>query len=212
VKTPSVKERFLREEGGFSLIEMLTTILIMIVVFYALHSIFTMSLRVYSFGNDKAEASENARLGLERMEREIRQASLYDMPDPDTDYLFPPGGFASDSIIFANDLNGDGAIDAATEEIAYSLGGGPPPTLLRNGEPMVEFVQDADGDGEALTFEYMDEAGNPVAIDPVADPEAYEAAIQMVRIKLEVAVDRGIQEGPATQILTTDVDLRNRGG
>ena len=212
MKTLSVKERFLREEGGFSLPEMLTTILIMIVVFFALHSIFTMSLRVYSFGNDKAEASENARLGLERMEREIRQASLYDMPEPTPDYLFPEDGFASNSITFGNDLDGDGATDTATEEITYSLGAGTPATLLRNGEPMVEYVQDADEDGEALTFEYMDEAGNPVAFDPVADPEAYEAAIQMVRIKLEVAVDRGIQEEPASQILTTDVDLRNRGG
>ncbi len=205
MKTLSVKGRFLRDERGFSLTEMLTTILIMIVVFYALHSIFTMSIRVYSFGNDKAEASENARLGLERMEREIRQASLYDMPDPDPDYLFPPGGFASDSITFGNELNGDGTINTATEEITYSLGGEDPTTLLRNGEPMVEFVQDADDDGEALTFEYMDAAGN--VLDPVAD----ETAIQMVRVKLEVAVDRGIQERPATQILTTDVDLRNRG-
>ena len=207
MKTLSVKERFLREERGFSLPEMLTTILIMIVVFFALHSIFTMSLRVYSFGNDKVEATENARLGLERMEREIRQASLYDMPDPDPDYLFPEGGFASDSITFANDLNGDGTIDTATEEITYSVGAGTPATLLRNGEPMVEFLQDADepADGEVLTFEYMDAAGNPLA-DPVA-----EDAIHMVRIRLEVAVDRGIQEQPVTQVLTTDVDLRNRG-
>jgi Tfp pilus assembly protein PilW len=213
VKTLSVKERFLGEERGFSLPEMLTTILIMIVVFFALHSIFTMSLRVYSFGNDKAEASENARLGLERMEREIRQASLYDMPDPDPDYLFPEGGFASDSITFGNDLNGDGTIDTATEEITYSLGAGTPATLLRNNEPMIEFVQDADepADGEALTFEYMDEAGNPVTDDgdPLTDEEA---AIQMVRIRLEVAVDRGIQEQPVTQVLTTEVDLRNRSG
>ncbi len=211
MKTLSVKGRFLREERGFSLSEMLTTILIMIVVFFALHSIFTMSLRVYSFGNDKAEASENARLGLERMEREIRQASLYDMPDPDPDYLFPPGGFASDSITFGNDLNGDGTIEAATEEITYSLGAGTPATLLRNGESMVEFVQDADDDGEALTFEYLDAAGNPVPSDEDGNPVA-EDAIHMVRIRLEVAVDRGIQGEPATQVLTTDVDLRNRGG
>ena len=211
MKTLSVKERFLGEERGFSLPELFTTILIMGVVFFALHSIFTMSIRVYSFGNDKVEASENARLGLERMEREIRQASLYDMPDPDPDYLFPPGGFASNSITFANDLNGDHTIQTATEEIAYSVGAGPPTTLLRNDVPVVEFLQDTDGDGEVLTFEYLDEAGIPVAIDPVADPEAYEAAIHMVRIRLEVAVDRGIQEQPVTQVLTTDVDLRNRG-
>ncbi len=200
MKTLSVKERFLREERGFSLSEMLTTILIMVVVFFALHSIFTMSLRVYSFGNDKVEASENARLGLEKMEREIRQASPYDKTDPDIDYLFPPGGFAPDSITFGNDLNGDYTIDTATEEITYSVGAGPPATLLRNGEPVVEFLQ-----GEGLNLEYMDEAGN--VLDPVAD----EAAIHMVRIRLDVAVDRGIQEEPVTQVLTTDVDLRNRG-
>ena len=53
---------------------MMITIVIMIVVFFALHSIFDMSLRVFSYGNNKAEAMENARLGLEKMEREIRQA------------------------------------------------------------------------------------------------------------------------------------------
>ena len=200
MKTLSVKERFLGEERGFSLPELFTTILIMGVVFFALHSIFTMSIRVYSFGNDKVEASENARLGLERMERETRQASQYDRTDPATDYLFPPGGFAPDSITFGNDLNGNNTIDIATEEITYSVGAGPPATLLRNGVPVVEFLQ-----GEGLTFEYMDEAGN--VLDPVAD----EAAIHMVRIRLEVAVDRGIQEESVTQVLTTDVDLRNRG-
>ena len=207
MKTLSVKERFLREERGFSLSEMLTTILIMIVVFFALHSIFTMSIRVYSFGNDKVEATENARLGLEKMEREIRQASPYDLTNSDTDYLFPAGGIGSNSITFGNDLNGNNIIDTATEEITYSVGAGPPATLLRNGVPVVEFLQDADepADGEVLTFEYMDAAGNPLA-DPLA-----EDAIHMVRIRLEVAVDRGIQEEPVSQVLTTDVDLRNRG-
>ena len=74
VKTPSVKERFLKEERGFTLTEMMVTIMIMIVVFFALYSIFDMSLRVFSFGNNKVEAVENARLGLEKMEREIRAA------------------------------------------------------------------------------------------------------------------------------------------
>jgi prepilin-type N-terminal cleavage/methylation domain-containing protein len=207
VKTLALKNRVVREESGFSLPEMLVTIVIMMVVFFALYSIFDMSIRLFNVSNDKVEATENARLGLEKMEREIRQAYPYDKSDEATDYLFPPGGFATDSMTFGNDLDGDYTINSATEEVTYSLSAGSPATLLRNGEPMVEFVQDVDDlenpcVGQALTFEYMDEAG-----DLVADEES----IQMVRIALEVAVDRGIQEKPVTQTLTTDVFLRNRG-
>ena len=195
--------RLLKDESGFTLAEMMVTTVIMIVVFFALHSIFDMSIRIFSISNDKVEAVENARLGLNKMEREIRQAYPYDRNDTSSDYLFPEGGFNSDSITFGNDLDGDGTIDIATEEITYSLSGGSPATLVRNGAPVVEFVQDVDDppDGQALTFEYLDENG---------DPTADEANIRMVRIRLEVAVDRGIQEKPVTQVLTTDVALRNR--
>ena len=52
------RERLVREEGGFTLTEMMVTIVIMIVVLFALYSIFDMSIRVFSFGNDKIEAME----------------------------------------------------------------------------------------------------------------------------------------------------------
>ena len=207
MRARTVRERFLREENGFTMIEMIMTALIMVVVLMALYSIFDMSVRIFSFSNDKVEAVENARLGLEKMEREIRQAYPYDKTDPSTDYLFPAGGFNPDSITFGNDLNGNNAVDSGTEEITYSLSGGCPATLLRNGQPMVEFVQDVDDldnpcVGQALTFEYLDGAGDPTAV---------ETDIQMVRIRFEVVVDRGIQEKPVTQTLTTVVALRNRG-
>ena len=198
-----MKRRLLLEEEGFSLPEVLVTMMIMIIVLFALYSIFDMSMRVFSFGNDKVEAVENARSGLEKMEREIRAAYAYDKTDTSTtnDYLFPAGGFTSSSITFGNDLNGDYRVDSGTEQITYSLSGGSPATLLRNGQPVVGFVQDVDG-GNALTFEYRNAAGTAVT---------NEADIEVVRVKLEVAVDRGVQEGPVTQILTTDVALRNRG-
>src|SRR5215203_4405921 len=69
-----IRERFLKEEKGFSLPEMLVTIVIMMVVFFALYSVFDMSVRIFSYGSNKVEAVESARLGLERMEREIRAA------------------------------------------------------------------------------------------------------------------------------------------
>ena len=193
-----MRERLLREESGFTLAEAMVTIMIMIAVMFALYSIFEMSLRVFSFGNDKTEAVENARLGLERMEREVRAAYPYDKPNGNNTLLT---SWTSNSITFGNDLNGDRKIGSATEQITYGLSGGSPATLQRNGQPVVEFVQDVDGGG-ALTFTYVDANGAPVA---------NEADIRAVRIKLEVAVDRGIQDQPVTQILETDVALRNRG-
>jgi len=85
------KRRSLRDESGFTLTEVLVTIMIMVVVLFALYSIFDMGLRVFAFGNDKLEAVENARLGLERMEREVRAAYPYDRTneESDDDYLFP---------------------------------------------------------------------------------------------------------------------------
>ena len=58
-----MKERFLREERGFTLTEMMVTTVIMMVVLFALYSIFDMSLQVFSFGNNKVEAVESARIG-----------------------------------------------------------------------------------------------------------------------------------------------------
>jgi type II secretory pathway component PulJ len=189
--------RLLREEGGFTLSEMLVTIMIMIMVFFALHSIFDMSIRVFSFGNDKTEAVANARLGLERMEREVRAAYPYDRAGVGgtVNNTIIAGGVAnpSASITFGNDLNGNRQItpDTATEQITYSLSGS---TLQRNAQPLVEFVK-----ANGLTFQYLDRNGNPTIA---------EADIRRVRIKLEVEVKRGPQAG--TQLLTTDVALRNR--
>ncbi len=196
-------QRLLREEGGFTLSEMLVTIMIMTAVLFALYNIFDMSMRVFSFGNDKVEAMENARLGLEKMERELRAAYPYDKLDGNNTLL---AARTPNSITFGNDLNGNRKIDAAdepSEQITYSLSGGSPATLQRNGQPVVEFVSDVDRDSDALTFKYMDENGT----DATSEADTFA-----VRIKLEVAVDRGIHEEPVTQVLETDVALRNRGG
>jgi prepilin-type N-terminal cleavage/methylation domain-containing protein len=190
--------RLLREESGFTLAELLVTMLMMLLVMSALYSIFDMSLRVFSFGNDKTEAVENARVGLERMERELRGAYPYGRSTGNLT-LFP--AFTtnpSSSITFGNDLDADHQIqlDTSTEQIAYSLSGD---EVLRNGQPLVEFVQPG-----GLTFTYCK--------TPTSCPSTIsESEIKMVRIDIAVSVDRGTGN-PATQTLSTDVALRNRGG
>jgi prepilin-type N-terminal cleavage/methylation domain-containing protein len=208
----------LREEGGFTLPEVLVAMTLMVVVFFALYAIFDMTIEVFGFGNDKVEAVENARLGLEKLEREIRAAYPYDKGAGKDHLLWSPGYPAtgeippSDRISFGNDLDGNRKIEcppppapSSTCEIitydVYRPGGSTTDALGRarsSGgvrQPVAGYVRDIDGDGEALTFDYLDRFG---------DPTTSEAEVAMVRIELEVGVN-----GRA-QTLSTQVALRNR--
>ncbi|MEJ7631439.1 MAG: prepilin-type N-terminal cleavage/methylation domain-containing protein [Rubrobacteraceae bacterium] len=219
----AVKTRLLRDEQGFTLTEMMVTMLIMIMVLFALYGIFDMSIRVFAFGNDKIEASENARLGLEKMEREIRAAYPVDRITNKKHVFFSAGASATparpgtSSITFGNDLpNGatppNRMVDV-TEEITYelrssdnlnnacpTLGTGGVCSLVRRQsstaafQPVVEHVVP-----NGLSFEYF--KSDMASTDPAGNG----TDIGVVRIKLRVSVD-GRQ-----QTLTTDVDLRNRG-
>jgi prepilin-type N-terminal cleavage/methylation domain-containing protein len=208
----------LREEGGFTLPEVLVATAMMVVVLFALYSIFGMSIKVLGFGNDKVEATENARLGLEKMEREIRAVYPYDKPAGQSHLLWNPGYPAtgaippSDRISFGNDLDGNRRIEcppppapsSACETITYDVyrpSGGTTDALGRTKspggvrQPVADYVDDVDGDGEALSFEYLDGFGNPAVS---------EAEVALVRIELEIGVN-----GRA-QTLATEVALRNR--
>ena len=152
----AMKERFLKEESGFTLPELMVTMLIMIIVMFALYSIFDMSIRVFSFGNRQTEAVENSRAGLERMERELRAAYPVDRAN-NLDYLFfnagdatktnadpslapPPAALSGtqSSVTFGNDLDGNGKVqcpntNSKCEYITYKLSSsGSPRNLLRN--------------------------------------------------------------------------------
>ncbi len=192
--------RFLREESGFTLAELMVTMMMMLIVMFALYSIFDMSLRVFGFGNDKTEATENARLGLERMEREIRAAYPQDKANGSDALITSALADPATEITFGNDRNGNRVVDA-NEVISYRRGTDPT-TLVRERpgtsppegpQPVVEFV-------DGLTFEYLDRYGATATS---------EENIYMVRISLTTEVDRSLAD-PTTQTLSTDVALRNR--
>jgi prepilin-type N-terminal cleavage/methylation domain-containing protein len=208
----------LRHEGGFTLPEVLVAMTLMVVVLFALYAIFDMSIRVFGFGNNKVEAVENARLGLEKMEREIRAAYPYDKPAGQDHLLWSSGYPAAgaipppDRISFGNDLDGNRKVEcppppapsSTCESITYDVyrpGGSATDALGRaksSGgvrQPVAGYVEDIDGDGQALTFGYLDRFG---------DPATGEAEVAMVRIELEVGVNG------RTQTLSTQVALRNR--
>jgi hypothetical protein len=180
----------------------------MIIVLSALSSVLHMSLRAFSFGNNKVEAVETSRVTLEKMEREIRQASPYNSPSDM--HLFDQ--WTANQIRFGNDLDGNGSIacpntsvPAKCEKIGYQLNGN---TLGRdntstgatntvgNLQPVAENVQ-------SLTFTYYNQSSAVVA------PGGTETSIDRVQVSLVVSVDRGIGN-PVTQTLTSVIDLRNR--
>jgi len=210
--------RLLREEAGFTLPEMLVTIIMMLTVMFALYSIFDMSIRVFSIGNNRMEAVETARMGLDKMARELRAAYPVDMVNGKTNLFWNAGAPvtvltspppANGPITFGNDLNGNRRIyDSATslldsgEQITYSVSG---TTLLRNGDPVADNVQ-------ALTLTYFDANGSRFDANgnPVNPVIGAAANIRVVHIKLEVKVPGNAGQGPVTQTLQTDVALRNR--
>lgn len=207
-----MRARQLRREDGFTLPEMLITIMVMIVVLFALYNIFDTSIRIFRFGNDKVEAVDNARLGMEKMAREVRAAYAVDRANKKRQLFWNPAypstsaGAAmptGNRITFGNDLNGSRKIEPA-EEITYKLSTtGPPHTLQRlNGgseSPVIEFVRTG-----GLTFSYLRKNGTVLSASELSNP-ANEPQIAIVRMQLTIEVNS------RTQTLTSDVTLRNRG-
>lgn len=206
----------LEGERGFTLAEVLVTMTTMVIVLFALHSLFEATLRVFDLGSERLEAVESARLGLEKMQREVRAAYPYDPASGQDHLLWVPGDPATgaiprqDRIGFGNDIDGNGKVDCPTAPASacelttygvyrpsgsssYALGR----ARSRSGslQAVVGNVADVDGDGRALTFEYLNAAAEPAT----TEPEVY-----VVRMTLEVEIEgRG-------QTLSTEVYLRNR--
>lgn len=193
------------DEAGFTLPEALVAVVLTAAVLLALYAVFDAGVRVFGAGRERSEAVQSARLGLARMEREIRAAYPPDKAAGDTALL---ADFGDESLTLYNDLNGNRrTVDPATglaepgEGISYAPGAGGAP--LRNGRLLVGSAGDVDGDGRSLTFVYLDANGDPVA-------GGNEGDIAFVRIELEVLVDGAGTAEPDGLSLGTGVALRNR--
>ncbi len=197
--------RGLTGEDGFTLPEALVAMVTTAAVLLALYAVFDASVRVFGAAQGNAEATQAARIGLARMEREIRAAYPQDRAGGNATLLT---NFGEGRLDFGNDLNGNRRIlDPATglaepgEGISYTLGAGGVP--LRNGGLLIDSAGDVDGDGRAFTFEYLDANGNPVVTGDEAD-------VELVRVQLEVSAQTGAGGEPVERVLHTTVALRNR--
>lgn len=190
------------DESGFTLPEVLVSMVLMATVLFALYAIFDVSVRVFAAGGDKLEGVQDARLTLARIERELRAAYPADKANGG-DVLLE--SFGEDHVTFGNDLNGNcrtrdpaTGVWEAKERISFGLDDAGTP--LRNGVPLSGPVDDV-GVGRALSFEYFEADGNPVT-------GGEETEVALVRISLRIPSEGG--GGSPVRVLQTSVALRNR--
>ena len=196
-------------EAGFTLVEVLVAATMMFAVLFALYAVFDVSVRAFGYGGDRIQAVGDARLALDRMEREIRAAYPYDLTtDPPVRYLFldpldptKPAVPTATRVTFGNETDGDRKI-GTTEVVGYYLSGN---DLKRSKGGSVQTLVDSVATNGLRFTPCRSADACPPAV-AISD----EAEVRLLRIELAVEVGRR-GEDPARQTLATDVYLRNRG-
>ena len=160
-----------KNEAGFTLLELLIAMTIGLVVLGSIFSSFTTQKKSFELQEQITVMEQNLRVPLDIITRDLRNAGVNPNPDttlvagtsvgliPDdpndaTDANVP---ITTNSIKILSDIDGNGAIPAGTtdpqEKVTYDLSG---TTLNRNGQPLVDNII-------TLTFTYYDSNGNTIA-------------------------------------------------
>ena len=175
-------------ERGTSLIELLVAMAMTGLVMAATVTLLLAGQAAHTVGIARAEATQSARVALERMGSELRQAGY----DPQGTRFEPILVAEPARITLQRDLNENGVIDLTRERITYLLRG----TVLRReagggAQPLAEGVS-------GLWLTYYDRA-DVLTTDP--------ARVASVGIRVEVS--RGIAFPLAPTVMETRVRFRN---
>lgn len=142
--------------GGFSLVELLIAMAVALVVIGATYSVFTIQNKTFANQENFVEMQQSVRAGMDIMAREIGMAG------------YNPAGATLDGVTvnasqlqIMADLDGNGAIDASSQENIIYIFDAPNYRITRNigsgAQPFVENVQ-------SFAFQYLDGAGNVTAV------------------------------------------------
>jgi len=139
-------------QRGFTLVELLVTMLISGIVITSIYSAFQSQQNSYIAQEQVAEMQQNIRAGLEMMTREIKMAGY----DPTGRAEAALESIAASSINFTMDINEDEDVDDSGEDITYALDN-VDNEITRNAQPVAQNI-------EELEFVYLDSANN-VTVD-----------------------------------------------
>jgi type IV pilus assembly protein PilW len=194
-----------KSEHGFTIVEVIVSLLIASIVMTAIYSVYTVQQKSYMTQEQVTAMHQNLRSAMYYMEREIRMAGC------------DPTGEAGAGIVTANlnllrfteDTRGKGNTDPPdgdtgdpNEDITYSLADG-------DGDGDTDLVRDTQAGEDihdrviaeniaSLNFTYLDVNGNTTAS---------LSAIRFVQISLTVATE----DNANTSALTTRINCRNLG-
>lgn len=182
------------ECDGFSLADLMVGLTLVGLLAAAVFGVYQVSQNSYLFGTSRAEVQDNARVVLNRMATEIREAGY----DPTFSGNFPIlTNLASEDMTFTADLDGDGVLDA-NETVRYYRNAADN-TLHRSAggvdQPLI-------GGAQALTLTYLDSGNNVTATVANVRTMSIQLAVQPV-----AAQSLASFSPPAT--FTTQVRLRN---
>ncbi|RJX28227.1 MAG: prepilin-type N-terminal cleavage/methylation domain-containing protein [Desulfurivibrio sp.] len=147
-----MRQRVENSQGGFTLVELLITMLLSGIVIISIYSAFQAQQTSYVVQDQVTEMQQNIRAGIDTMTKEMRFAG-YD-PQRTADAAIVSA--AATSMNFTLDLNRDGDVADANENITYSLDT-VDLELERNNQPLAQNI-------EGLEFVYLDE-DNAVTAD-----------------------------------------------
>jgi type IV pilus assembly protein PilW len=165
----------MHSERGFTLIEMMIALAIAAILMVGIYRVFESQERAYILQDRMAEMNQNARVALEIMSKDIRNAGF----DPSwIDRLGPYAGFQSatdQTVVFTQDTDGDGLFnssgeflgyrfDAANQQIDRCSGGG----ACGAWQPFVDRIQN-------LQFNYVYTDGEDASADPPGLPDDADA-------------------------------------
>lgn len=175
-------------DRGFSLIETLVAMALLGLVLAATGSLLLAGHAAYAVGTARAEATQSARVALERMGSELRQAGY----DPQGTRFEPILVAEPARVTLQRDLNENGIIDSTRERITYLLRG----TVLRRdagggAQPLAEGVS-------GLWLTYYDRADMPTT-----DPS------QVASVGIRIEVSRSTAFPLAPIVMGTRVRFRN---
>jgi Tfp pilus assembly protein PilW len=182
---------------AFGLPEVLLAVFVAALLLNALVSFAAMQVRAFRDTRRLLAAGETVRIALDVIARDLRQAGF----DPRGAAIAPVAAASATALTLQRDEDGDGAVDAESEEVvAYAL-------RLAYGIVGRQSMPLADGlaaDGFRLT--YFDAAGAEIAPAGGALDAAALARVRRVRVALRLhAPGRGLLAAGAT-----DVVLRNQ--
>ena len=173
-----------RAEAGFSLAELLASLALLGLLMAAALTGLVAGQESYGLGAARIDAQQSARIALERMAKELREAGY----DPTGAGLAAVVLAEPTRVAFQRDLNGNGVVDPTRERVSYLLRG----SVLRReagagAQPIIEGVR-------SLALTYFDRAGVETT-----DP----ARAAGIRIRLDVG-----RRGPGA-LMETQVSFRN---